>query len=172
MSRPINNVKTKQPRAVVGAGLSRDFSNAGQGTSSTTPSKTEAAIAELRAGVEAAFAAADKNLLGGFEEIHAVLHPFFRREHFVGWPVLHKQACPLKAAERQWFLDEILDLTTAAWSRGVDSRVIQKIAYAPILAAEREAHARSCRRAVNLQARRAKIASEMRDAMRENGGRR
>jgi hypothetical protein len=102
----------------------------------------EAETAFLRYGVEALYAAADPALLGGFEEVHALLHPYLRPEGFTNWPTLPKPLCPLKGAERRWFLIGILDVVKRA-AVCLDRRTIQKIVYAPVLAAERKAYARS-----------------------------
>ena len=128
---------TQESRRAGGSAAIKSVLHTGQGLHSTQQTQREAAIMALRVGVEAAYAAADCSLLGGFEEVHRLLHLMFRLPRYRDWPFLPESLGPLEAAERRWFLRQILDVVGPAANAGLGRRVVQKIVFAPVLAAER-----------------------------------
>jgi hypothetical protein len=131
-------LKTQKNNRSVGSAAAVQSGNlTGRGSDTTQNQKAEAAIMALRVGVEAAYAAADCSLLGGFEEVHRLLHLMFRLPRYRDWPFLPESLGPLEAAERRWFLRQILDVVGPAANAGLGRRVVQKIVFAPVLAAER-----------------------------------
>ncbi len=141
--RPFDNIsgtpQKRDNRSVASAAVVQGGNLTGQSLHSTQQTEKEAAIIALRVGIEALFADVDASLLGSSEEVHALIRGFFEQSYFIGWPDFSESLSPLKKAERRWFFNEFYGLFHTALDSGVRIKTIQAIAYAPILAADRDA---------------------------------